>query len=291
MSQNSQSRNCRSDGGRIDQTTTGDWASISDLFETGSQHDRFWSDPRYKGQVTTMVPYRLVLPSVLILLSSCLGQERGGTDRTFAVPLLERILYTANTSGSLAYWGRCEPGQPYPDFPALSSPSDDSRPPLEALREVFAKDRRMEVTQDSNGLIRMFETDVPMDLLDIKIAHLSFGPPNEDQGIFNGPNDTLQTILSAPEVKAYVATHKIGPFPDAWGGSHSGPHKHQVSGDLYNVTVKQALDYILQTFPGFWIYQNCRSIGGGSDRYVQFRFYESANVVPRPDISPNKKSK
>ncbi len=147
----------------------------------------------------------------------------------------------------------------------------------------------MEVTQESNGLIRMFETDVPMDLLDVRISHLSFGSPDEDRDIYNGPNDTLQTILSSPEVKTYVATHKIGPFPNHWAGSHI--HKNQVSGDLYNVTVKQALDYILQTFPGFWIYQNCRSVGGGSGRYVHFGFYESADVVPRTDGSHNAKSK
>jgi hypothetical protein len=235
--------------------------------------------------ISTMTRPTFILTFVLVSLSSCLGQERGGADRTLAVPLLEHILGAAHASGSLAYWGRCELGQPYPDFPALSSPSDASRPPLEILREVFAKDQQMEVKQDSNGLIRMFETDVPMDLLEVKIAHLSFGSPDEDRGIFNGPNDALHTILSSPEVKTYVATHKIGPFPDGWSGSQ-GPHRHQVSGDLYNATVKQALDYILQTLPGFWIYQNCRSVGGGSERYVHFGFYENANVVPRADLFP-----
>ena len=230
-----------------------------------------------------MTHSRLIPASILILLGSCLGQERGGTDRTFAVPLLQRILSTAHASGSLGYWGRCELGQPYPDFPVLSSPSDDSRPTLEILREVFANDRQMEVTQESNGLIRMFETDVPIDLLEVKINYLSFGPSDEDRGIFNGPNDALHTILSSPEVKTYVATHKIGPFPDGWTGSQ-GPHRHQVSGDLYNVTVKQALDCILQTFPGFWIYQNCKTPGEGSDRYVHFGFYENADVVPRPKL-------
>ena len=134
-----------------------------------------------------MKRFPFILTFVLILLSLCLGQERGGTDRTVAVPLLERILGGAHASGSLAYWGRCELGDPYPDFPALSSPSDDSRPPSEVLWEVFSKDRQMQVTQESNGLIRMFETDVPMDLLDVRISHLSFGSPDEDRDIYNGP--------------------------------------------------------------------------------------------------------
>lgn len=237
-----------------------------------------------------MTHYRLILTSVLILLGSCLGQERGGTDRTFAVPLLESILGLARASGSLAYWGRCELVGPYPDFPALSYPFDDSGPPSEVLRQVSVNDPQMTVTRDPNGLIRMFESDVPMDLLDIKIAHLSFGPPNEDRGIFNGPNDTLQTILFSPEVKTYVATHKIAPFPDSWAGSHKAVRQQQVSGDLYNVTVQQALDYILQTFPGFWIYQNCKRVGGGAERSALFGFYESADVVPRPIRSLDEKT-
>ena len=137
----------------------------------------------------------------------------------------------------------------------------------------------------------MFEIDVPMDLLNVRIRHMSFGPPDEDRGIFNGPNDTLDHILSSPEVKRYCTDHKIGPFPDAWAGSHFPARKQQVSGDLYDVTVKQALDYVLQTFPGFWIYQNCRRSEGGSGRNVYFRFYETADVVPQANRSLDKKSK
>jgi len=232
-----------------------------------------------------MTHYRLVLTSVLIMLGSCLGQEkeRGGTDPSVAVPLLKHILGTAHVSGSIAYWGRCEAHKPYPDFPALGYPSDDSRSPSELLREAFAKDPKMEVTQESNGLIRMFETDAPMDLLDIKIRHVSFGPPDEDRGIFNGPNDALYAILSSPEVKTYRTAHKIGPLGEERAGSHPPARKQQVSGDLYDVTVKQALDYILQTFPGFWIYENCRSNEGEPGRNVNFGFFETD--MPRTDRS------
>lgn len=238
-----------------------------------------------------MTHYRLILTSVLILMGSCLGQEkeRGGTDPTVAVPLLKRILGTAQLSGSIAYWGRCELRKPYPDFPALSYPSNNSRSPSELLREVFAKDSKMEVTQESNGRIRMFETDVPMDLLDIEIHHVSFGPPDEDRGIFNGPNDALYTILSSREVKTYRKSHRIGPFAEERAGPHPSAHKRQVSGDLYDVTVKQALDYVLQTFPGFWFYENCESNERELGRNVNFGFYEAD--TPRADKSLDEKSK
>jgi len=237
-----------------------------------------------------MTHCRLTLISVFILLSSCLSQERGGTASRLAAPLFGHILGTAQVSGSIAYWGRCEGHEPY-DFPVLHYPTNDSRSPLELLREVFSKDSKMEVTQEANGLIRMFETDVPMDLLDVKIRHVPFGPPDEDRGVFNGPNDALEAILSSPEVKTYRSAHRIGPFAEESAGSHLPARKQQVSGDLYDVTVKQALDYILQTFPGFWFYENCRSDAGESGRNVYFGFYESADVVPRTDRSLNEKSR
>ena len=232
-----------------------------------------------------MMHHRLALASALILLGSCLGQdkERGGTDPQVAVPLLRHILGNAQQSGSIAYWGRCEMRKPYPDFPALSYPSIDSSSALELLRNVFAKNPKMEVTQESNGLIRMFETDVPTDLLDIRISHVSFGPPDEDRGIFNGPNDAMQRVLSSPEVKTYRKAHNIGPFNEETGGPHPGAHKHQVTGDLYDVTLKQALDHILQTFPGFWRYENCRIDGGEPGRIVHFGFFETDR--PRTDKS------
>jgi hypothetical protein len=162
------------------------------------------SRSQYKPGQPARIPYGLIPASVLILLSPCLGQERGGTDPTMALPLLRHILGTAHVSGSIAFWGRCEALRHFPDFPALRYPSNDTGSPLEVLREVFAKDDpNMDVTQESNGLIRMFETDVPMDILNIRIHHVSFGAPDEDRGIFNGPNDAPYDILSSPEVKTY----------------------------------------------------------------------------------------
>jgi len=35
------------------------------------------------------------------------------------------------------------------------------------------------------------------------------------------------------------------------------PGMSHISGDLNNVTVRQALDHVLKTFPGFWVYENC----------------------------------
>jgi hypothetical protein len=137
------------------------------------------------------------------LLGSCVSQERGGLDLGAAVPLLKQILAKANVSGSLAYWGRCDFHKPYPDFPALSYPSNSSGSPLELLQKAFASDPEMEVTQESNGVVRMFETDVPTDLLDVTISHVSFMLGDQRRDTFGGPNNAMFLVLSAPEVIAY----------------------------------------------------------------------------------------
>jgi hypothetical protein len=65
------------------------------------------------------------------------------------------------------------------------------------------------------------------------------------------------------------------------------PH---ISGFLENVTVSEALDYVLKTFPGVWIYENCPARGDrGRDMFFGFfrlprvgskvfRWWEAARV-------------
>jgi hypothetical protein len=214
-----------------------------------------------------------VILILLILLSSCLSQERGGTDPRAALPILSQIFGKANASGSLEYWGRCDFHKPYPDFPALSYPSNASGSPVEVLQKVFASDAKMQVTQESNGVIRMFETDVPTDLLDVTISHVSFRPPEQQSDKFGGPNNAMYLVLSAPEVKAYRKAHNIGPFADMRVAPGDSASKQLVSGDLYNVTVRQALDYILQFYPGLWVYENCKSGDPEPGRSVFLNFF------------------
>jgi hypothetical protein len=138
---------------------------------------------------------------------------------------------------------------------------------------MFANDTKMQVTQESDGKIRMTETDVPKDLLEIKIHHLSF-PAN-----YRGPAMATVAILRSPEVMDFMERNIGRKTPwEGWGLpgqiSVDGP---SVSGELNDVTVAQALDYILQTFPGFWTYQNCYDSEGR--RRVSVGFHENIEVV------------
>ena len=222
--------------------------------------------------------FNIVLCAMLLFVTCCLGQDhRGGTDPSIGVPVIKDILHKGNLSGSLAYWGQCDRDKTYPDFPTMRIPSSYSGPPLEVLQQVFADDPAMRITQGPGGKIRMMEIDVPTDLLEVKIQHISFDISGPAANRLGGPNMALEIILSTREVRAFRRAKNIGPFWEGFAVPGDSSSKPAVSGELNDVTVSQALAYILETFPGFWIYENCRNQDGG--RTVRFNFFERSHVL------------
>ena len=219
-----------------------------------------------------VTPVRLAIISAFVLAACLLGQDRGGTSTGEGRTLIGGVFSNAHASGSLEYWGVCNFKEFYPDFPKLRAKSRHEGSAVESLQEMFSVDPKMRVSQDTDGKIRMIEEDVPSDLLDVRIHHLRFPPE------YHGPQVAVSVILHSPEVIAFRREHNIGPEVD-WGPGFSFPSnafaadKPSVLGDLDDVTVGQALDYVLLTFRGFWLYENCQRPGGG--RIVWLGFFEN----------------
>lgn len=200
-----------------------------------------------------------------VLLSSCPGQDRGGSAPGYAFDLSE-ILGREQRSGSLEYWGVCDSHNFYPDLPKIQPASGKEISSVEKIRAMFASDSMMQVTQERNGKIRMVETDVPDDLLSVKIHHVVL------PGDVFGPSSAKFAILHAPEVLSFRMEHNIGPKGD-WGPgfSYTGPlYKPTVKAELNDVTVAEALDYVSQTYPSYWLYENCRDKDGARIVYIAF---------------------
>ena len=199
------------------------------------------------------------------------------------------VLSKTHASGSLEYWGDCQIGA-LPDFPRLKTNVQTRSSPLETLREIFADDPVIRINTDAKGRIRMVESDVPEDLLEVRIKKVSFAPESEPPWEFKNavtgrrvglysPADALRHILSTPEVVNFRKAHSIGPFDfeqaggDAVETSALSPH---ISGELTDVKLSEALDSVLAAFPGIWIYENCPSTKNARDVY--FRFYQNASA-------------
>jgi hypothetical protein len=224
-----------------------------------------------------MTSSRLRAAFAVVLLTVCVGQAGRGDDRT-PIPgllLIHRILESGHFSGALAYSGCGFDKRVPPDLPPLGV-LDESGMPKEILTKLFAADPLMQVTQEDGSMIRMMEKNVPTDLLEVKIHHLSFFPSDASGSApVYGPRMALIAILSSPAVVAFGKAHNIRglPSPDKrimMPGDCCGPGRI-VHGELDDITVSQALDYVLQTFPGYWVYENCVTKEG--ERSVYFNFY------------------
>lgn len=186
-------------------------------------------------------------------------------------------------SGSLVYKGSCEAKGIAPRYPLHDALVTSASSPLQDLRNIFAGDPKMNVALESNGMIRMSESDVSRQLLDVKIRRINFdmGDILPHGRLFwsqYSGNRILWPILEATEVQAFMQAHNVHPlgWKDNLFWQISGPSYSSgihVRGQIENVTVAQALDHVAKTFPGLWVYSEC--VADTKNRLVSFDFLDN----------------
>jgi hypothetical protein len=222
-----------------------------------------------------------------VLVGSFEPNARASGPKAHLLEPILRVLDNAKVSGSLEFSEPCD-WRDFPHFPKFRLPTASASAPVQALREILADDPKMRVSQEPNGMIRMSDLDVPTDLLNVRLRHISFHGDGEPPQDTYEPNAALRTILTAPEVAVFMQAHEIrgGGSPFLGEGIVRGvggpvPNLPHVSGSLDNVTISEALDYVLQTFPGIWVYENCPA-SGDQERAIYFRFFYLRNVGSGP---------
>ena len=190
-------------------------------------------------------------------------------------PMLD-VLDRSGFSASFAFSARCEAPMP-PEFPQFSSPTSTGGPPLKILSEILARNRAIRLSQDAGSrMIRIREQGIPDDILNVRISHISFnGVYSTGSFGVDNPNEALHIIMDSSEVVSFSRAHNIriifADYGIGGGGIWLHEHSH-LSGSFDNLTVQQALDRVLKTFPGIWVYQNCPPAEHRS-RKVYFRFF------------------
>ncbi|HTW59459.1 MAG TPA: hypothetical protein VMD99_15120 [Terriglobales bacterium] len=203
----------------------------------------------------------------LLLDIAAVGQQpqpvaKGFRGAFVAQPILN-VLAAAGATGSIQYSAECGPNVYIPDLPLFREPQKPyPANPVDTLRAMFSIDSRIAVSQGRNGVIRVVEAGVQTDILGVRIDHLSFDRTSD-------PDEALNVVLGAPEVQSFMQAHGIGepffiysaPLYELPGLKHIPPTPgvRSISGELNDVTLADALDYILKTFPGFWLYQDCET--------------------------------
>jgi len=208
------------------------------------------------------------------------SEERFG-EGLHTAQLISNVLAKGQVSGSLEFNGRCGPGFLVPDFPPIREPQKPYAPnAADNLRSMFSVEGRIAVTQERNGTIRIFEPGIQTDILHVRISHLSFNKISD-------PEQALDLVLGAQEVQSFIQTHGIGqPFNiytahlyalPGLGNASPRPGAPSISGELSDISLAHALDYILKTFPGFWLYQDCESFEG--QRVLHFGLFPAPGEI------------
>jgi hypothetical protein len=113
---------------------------------------------------------RLLVIAFFISTAICSGgQTASGASPKLVAPLRPMLeaLDRAKVSGSLELSGHCDAGRP-PHLPRLRTLSTNGNSLLQNLREMFAEEPAMRVTQDPDGTIRMSEGGAAAELLNVK---------------------------------------------------------------------------------------------------------------------------
>ena len=201
------------------------------------------------------------------LLSQPSRSQAGGS--LALVSLAGKILGASGQSGSLVYEGSCAQGDISDPF-KLTMPAHLT-PAVAALNEAFALDPRLSVNVES-GLIRIIGGNVPRDLLDLRLGHVAFR--NEAD-----PRDAVQRLLTLPEVRSYMEARGI-----LWLTTLQGIYAPPTEGSpdldvtLKDVTLSDALDRIVRTFPGMWTYRDCVEGHGHRAVFVNLLTFSPAPI-------------
>lgn len=219
---------------------------------------------------SSMLRRALVTAVVLSTPLCLLAQQETRPSLKLVAPLapLFESLRKANISGSLEFSSpRCDAGKPaeWPHWRILAA---SEKPPLQVARETWADDPTIQVTQDADGTMRMIQSGVPTDLLDLRISEI----PRFDA---YDANAAKESILWARDVAAFMYAHHI-PMPSSGGVVHGGTHVDPPRrfDPMHDVTVSQAMDRVLKIFPGIWVYQDCLQ-PDGKGRFIWFTFLSS----------------
>lgn len=208
--------------------------------------------------------------AIAIFVSSSIwscAQVTSASGPKFSAPLrpLLQALAKSGVSGSLAFSGHCT-GFPQ-DLAHLRVSSTSEGAPLQLARETFSDDPAMQVSQDPDGTIRMKERGTSTELLDVKISHVPF-----EFTVYSLRGALYYFILRAPEVSAFADAHDIQvPFIGMGGQQFNTDSPHiSISASMDNLTLSQAVDRLVKTFPGIWVYENCNV--DGKRQVVLFHF-------------------
>jgi hypothetical protein len=139
----------------------------------------------------------------------------------------------------------CQSGES-PAFPSVAvQPPGKGKTGLAAVREIFAKDKNVRVTEDG-GVIRIWIGKMPTAILQTKLGRLALDP----KARYN-PDVALSAMEKSKEMQAAEQALNYTP-PSISSGSFIDPNEKlpHLPATIRNATAEQVLDKVAKTWAG-----------------------------------------
>ena len=177
---------------------------------------------------------------------------------------VQQMFFDMHGSGSMVFRGTCRDTQQgrvvYSD--ELSHPPQGPFKNLgEAMTAVSALDPHVSWLRDADGLIRVNDDRLIGDVLQVRLKRVRF------KRVVDATR-AVEVVMSASEVTDYLQRNHIEQEILRTASVTPGRDLPELSDELREVTVAQALDRIIRFFPGLWVYGECSC---GSVRRVTIR--------------------
>lgn len=212
-------------------------------------------------------PHIIAIIAAALLSTPAQSQELHLTQGSWSnvENLTLEMFFATRSSGSLILHGTCEntfDGRDVVSDTVSNLPDGTFKNLADGLTELSHREPHVSWTRDKSGSFQVIDDRAVSDILQLRLACVRF------KGAVT-PTAAIRDLMSTPEIRAYLADNRI---EEGTMFEHAGPVTTeglpQLSGELRDVTVAQALDRIVRFFPGLWIFSECSD---GSVKRVRLR--------------------
>ena len=194
------------------------------------------------------------LVSLVVVLSTMQAQQlRPVTNSETTVEnYIQEMFFMAHKSGSLTLHGTCKSTLQGSVVVSedLKNPPQGPFNDISEVIDVLSKNKpELSITHTSDGIMRVSDNRVKGGLLQV---HLNLVHIKEAKD----PHAAIKAVLAAPEAQGYLKDNRIE-LGDVFNMPSSRKGVPRLTVDLRELTVGQALDKIINFFPGVWIYSEC----------------------------------
>lgn len=203
-----------------------------------------------------MLAIAFALPAIVVTRAGTYFDSTDSRNKDAVLKYIEAALQSVSGTARIYCFSQGGSGENCSlRFPPLKmQAASPGKTGVDAIREIFQKDKRVTVSAGPAGMIRIYVGKMPMEVLQTRIESVTFKPEERYTDVL-----AANKISDAPEVKTVM--QKLGlEYPlviVSWHVQYPMKGLPHLPRSMKNVTLDQALDSVAKTFGAIVVCREC----------------------------------